>query len=181
MKRYNFILLVVILAACSPQKRLTRLLDNHPYLVSKDTVFKPGPVVYRDTTVFREVPGDTAYIESTIVEYEPWDDDGWWEDPIAPPLNVPPVWVSTELATAKAWVERNVLKALLIQKDSVFRFKLDSAIRMNQDTITVERLIKYQIPMDPPTFKFYRAGFWILGVLIILALIIAAYFAFRKR
>ena len=54
MKNYILILLVaLILGACSPQKRLHRLLALHPYLVQNDTIH------IIDTTIIPEVRIDT--------------------------------------------------------------------------------------------------------------------------
>jgi len=44
MKTLLFILALALLASCSPQKRLARLVKNNPELVSTDTVFKQVPV-----------------------------------------------------------------------------------------------------------------------------------------
>jgi len=56
---------MAVLAACSPQKRLARLVDKHPELVTSDTVYQPIPViraeVVRDTVV--EWATDTVTIE----------------------------------------------------------------------------------------------------------------------
>lgn len=56
MKRLYF-LLFLILCSCSPQLRLNRLLNKHPYLASKDTL------VHRDTiyTFSNRVSVDTIH------------------------------------------------------------------------------------------------------------------------
>lgn len=55
MKHFTLIMLALCLAACSPQKRLNRLLRNHPELIQTDTVF---------TTV--TIPPDTITVTETI-------------------------------------------------------------------------------------------------------------------
>ena len=61
----NFRLFAVILAlaclitACSPTKRLSRLLKKHPYLVNTDTIFR------KDTVITKEVLSDTVFYFNT--------------------------------------------------------------------------------------------------------------------
>lgn len=60
MKKINKIIIVSILAilldfACTPQKRINRILNRHPEL-KKDTV-----ITYHDTTVLKAFTFDTVY------------------------------------------------------------------------------------------------------------------------
>jgi len=65
LKQTLLLSLLALMAACSPQKRLARLVDKHPELVTSDTVYQPIPViraeVVRDTVV--EWATDTVTIE----------------------------------------------------------------------------------------------------------------------
>lgn len=51
MKKIIYILFLLLVVSCSPQKRLNRLIDKHPELVQKDTIN------FKDTII---VPGPTA-------------------------------------------------------------------------------------------------------------------------
>jgi hypothetical protein len=51
-----FILSVILLCGCSPEKRLARLVSKHPELISKDTIYKT------DTTFI------TGYEHDTIIK-----------------------------------------------------------------------------------------------------------------
>jgi len=67
LKRINSILLILLLIACSPQKRLNRLIDKHPELLQQDTL----NLVIHDTVVIESVSHDTTtqliYHDSTII------------------------------------------------------------------------------------------------------------------
>lgn len=66
-----FVLLVALLAACSPQKRLARLVNNHPELIQSqevrfDTVFITQPVQFDTVIDLRKV-----FVFDTIREKVP--------------------------------------------------------------------------------------------------------------
>jgi hypothetical protein len=49
------LLATLLLCSCSPEKRLARLLRQHPELVKKDTIWR------RDTTISKEVSKDSSF------------------------------------------------------------------------------------------------------------------------
>ena len=55
-------LVAIIVVGCSPQKRLSRLLTNHPELITKDTI------LVIDTIVFDRLVHDTSFLEKYL-----WD------------------------------------------------------------------------------------------------------------
>lgn len=55
MKRILFLLILVNIFSCSPEKRLGRLVKNHPELISRDTIFRV------DTTIVNGVQHDTIF------------------------------------------------------------------------------------------------------------------------
>lgn len=74
MKKIAAIFVLVILAACSPQARLDRLVKRNPELIHQDTftrlVSVPVPEVRADTC-FIDRPGDTVTLENgrLVVDY----------------------------------------------------------------------------------------------------------------
>lgn len=66
MRTLILISFLACLASCSPEKRLAKLVNRHPELVTSDTVYQPIPViraeVVRDTVV--EFTTDTVTIEN---------------------------------------------------------------------------------------------------------------------
>jgi len=157
-----FFVVILILVGCSPQKRLARLLERHP--LSTDTVvIVKDTTIWRDTTVFRLIPGDTIY-KDTVIAYE---------------IDIPYTELITRstLAEATAWIFNNSLGLELIQYDSLFEFKLDSAIRVDKDSVYVE--IVREIPVEIKPNLFWKHGFLVLAGLILIGLILL--FLLKRR
>jgi len=66
----RYLLILLLIASCTPQKRLARILSNHPYLieqrdsiVSYDTLFRP---IFKHDTIFMPIKGqrDTFVIRT---------------------------------------------------------------------------------------------------------------------
>jgi hypothetical protein len=163
MRNFCILVLAVILAGCSPQKRLARLLERYPIRPTVDTFYKVGPTIYRDTVVFRYVPGETV-TQSIYIDV---------------PVDIPDTFMEVEssMATALAWLQSNELGLELHQKDSVFEFKLDSALQVNKDTVEVIRDMPY--PVIEKAKPFYKIGFYILGGIVVLMLFFL--FLFRGK
>jgi len=163
MKKIILLLLAVSLVGCSPQKRLARLLERYPIQPIVDTFYKVGPIIYRDTVVFRYIPGETV-TQSVYIDV---------------PVDIPDTFMEVEssMATALAWLQSNELGLELHQKDSVFQFKLDSAIRVNRDTIIITNDIPY--PVIEKAKPFYKNGFFIVAAIMLLMLLFL--FLFRGK
>ena len=163
MKHIILFLSIAILASCSPQRRLARLLERYPLPEIHDTTYLPGEIIYRDTTVYRYLAGDTVTVELPIYVRRDLPDTA--------------IHAYTELAEATARLKRNKLRLELIQYDSLFQWKLDSAIRLQTpDTIRIvhETTVPEYIKPNP----FWKTGFFILAVLIVVALVL--YFVTRR-
>jgi len=165
MRKFILFLTIVILASCSPQRRLARLLERYPLPEKVDTLYLPGEKVYKDTTIYRDIPGETVEV-AVLVDV---------------PINIPDtsLFAVTDLAEATAYLRDNVLGLELKQLDRIYEFKLDSAIRENtpdtvyiisEKVVTVEKLV---------TKPFYKNGFFILVSLILVGMILSL--LFRKR
>ena len=156
-------LAVVILVSCSPQKRLARLLDRHPLPEIHDTVYW-DTTIYRDTIVFKPIPGDTVWNDIYI--------------PIEIDLPNTSLKTRTTLAEASAGLLDNTLWLELVQYDTIFLFKLDSAIQERSDTVRVytEKTVTKYVKEKPA--PFWRNGFLVLAGLILLSLVL--FFLLRK-
>ena len=150
-----------ILAGCSPQKRIARLLERFP-LDSSIVIEYRDTTIYKDTTIFERIPGDTVW-RDTILSVE---------------VDLPYMELKTRssLAEARAWILDNRLGLELIQYDTVFVFKLDSALSQNIDTMFVVNNIPY--PVIEKIGKFWMHGFLVLAGLILLGLIL--FFLLRR-
>lgn len=164
MKRIFLLLTIVAMASCSPQRRLARLLDKYPQPERIDTVYIPGETIYKDTTIYRTLPGETDTVEVYVDV----------------PIDLPDtsILAETELALAQAFLENNILRLELQQKEAKLRLKLDNAIRESRDTlkITEEKVVTVTEYKEKP---FYKNGFFILSGLIVVALLF--YFLLRRE
>lgn len=157
----------LILFGCATEKRCAQKYPVEPetIIIVKDTT------IYKDTTLFVKIEGDTVYVE------KPWVDTTIWIDERPKPIDIAPISAYVPLAYSKAWVEANILKMRLIQRDSILKFKIDSAIRMHSDTTIVEITVPEKIFIKEKTF--WKHGFLVLaGLIIVLALL---YFIFKRK
>jgi hypothetical protein len=153
MNKIVVVFMIVILAGCSPQKRLARLLDRYP--LSQDTVIEyRDTTIWRDTTITRLIPGDTVF-RDTLIPFE---------------VDLPDTELKTTstFAEASAGIRSNVLWLELIQYDTVFVFKLDSALRQDIDTVFVE--VVKEVPTLVKQSSFWKHGFLVLAGLILIGL-----------
>ena len=146
--RIVFIALVLLMSSgCVTQKRC---LNKFPPVVTTITDTIPGETVYKDTTIYVSVPGDTIITDTTIII----SDSGR--------IQFAEVFAETELAYAHSWIQVDRLRLELIQKDSLYQFKLDSAIRENTDTIKIVQKEVVEVPKIPKSHPFFKFGFFIL-------------------
>lgn len=158
MKRILLILSIVILAGCSPTKRLARLLERYPMEPTVDTVYR-DTTIYRDTVVTKYLPGESV-VNNVYVEVP-----GTLPDTV--------IWAETSLAYAAAHLESNHLGLELIQYDSVFKWKLDSALVQNIDTVIITRDVPYPIIEKAKGVKtFWRSAAIVLGVIVLIGMIL---------
>ena len=148
----RYLILLILLTGCVTQKRC---LEKFPPVVGSDTVVTEH-TVYRDTIIYRHLPGDTVFVDVPV-----YIDNGQ-------PMTVEPARAETELAMAQSWVERGRLMLELQQKDSILQFKLDSAFRSNKQVEYITKTETHQLPPKP----FLKWWFSISLVFIVLILVI---------
>lgn len=74
----RYIIIVLLLASCSPIKRFTRLIEKYPYLITadtvviKDTITLYVPEVHTDTVVTIKELTDTVNITKDRVTVKAW-------------------------------------------------------------------------------------------------------------
>jgi len=121
--KWAAISLLIILAGCSPANRLNRIYTKHPELrpvseITIDTVYY-GTIIYRDTTIYINLPADTVYAEAEII-YLP-----------GKPVTIQPsvLTAETDYSKAQAWIQRTRLRLQLTDKDTTLLIQLDSAVK----------------------------------------------------
>lgn len=108
--KYLIIILLLIVTSCSP-----KIIKE---VVTKDSIIYRESISYRDTTIFKYLPGDTVF-KNTIV----------YVDKVTGLVNSKKLFAFTSLAEASAWVYNSKLFLNLIQKDTTIEIRLDSAIK----------------------------------------------------
>lgn len=74
----RYLLIILLLASCSPTKRFTRLIEKYPYLITtdtvviKDTITLYVPEVHTDTVVTLKELIDTITISKDRVTVKTW-------------------------------------------------------------------------------------------------------------
>lgn len=73
-----FILSVILLCGCSPQKRLNRLISKHPELINRDTIYRNDTTIINGTiidTVFKSgITKDTIIIKENNLTIKYFND-----------------------------------------------------------------------------------------------------------
>ena len=74
----RYLLIILLLASCSPTKRFTRLIEKYPYLLTQDTITVRDtitlyiPEVHTDTVVTLKELIDTVTISKDRVTVKTW-------------------------------------------------------------------------------------------------------------
>lgn len=132
MKYLIIILLGLLITSCSP-----KIIKE---VVTKDSIIYKEKISYRDTTIFRYLPGDTVYKETIV-----------YVDKATGLINSKKLFAFTSLAEASAWVYNSKLFLNLIQKDTTIEIRLDSAIKeasywkekyQNSNTVVTKEVTK---------------------------------------
>lgn len=159
MKHLIFVLFAAVMfSGCVTQRRC--LVKFPPDTITK--IETTHSIEYRDTTIFRTIPGDSVFVFDTI------------RLPISgTPLTIPPLTARLSLAHSTAWVDNNRLNLGLWIDSTTLQFKLDSAKATVTDTVRIHTTDIIQVPAPIP--KRYTIAIWALAggvvVLLLLALV----------
>lgn len=155
--RYLFIILIVFITGCTSQKRCMKKFPP------KDPIINTV-VAYRDTTIYKTIPGEVVkeYVELQV------------EIPIPDTM----ITAKTQYAVAQAGLTSNELWLDLIQKETKVIFKLDSVLVYQTDTVTIDRPILVEVPIQTKWQTFVGIGFW---VFVGLFMAIVALLIYKKK
>ncbi len=105
-----------VLTGCITQRRCYNRFPPKSDTIKINTI--RDSIIYRDTTVYIEIPGE-FHVDSIMIPCPP-----------PPPSYVPRrVYAETSLAHASAWWSYPVIKLELIQKDTTILHRLDNALK----------------------------------------------------
>ncbi len=164
MRKISIILLgLLVLCGCATQKSATRYITRNPEILN-DFIDTTRRVEYRDSIIYRDslvpfpIPGDTVY-DDTIINVTG--------------LLSGAVRVDTKLASARAWIKGGKLHIELIQHKQILQILLDSAIVENVRTeIIYDTQWLPSEPYIPKMFNFYKYGYFINQVLVLLMIVL---------
>ena len=157
------ILLLIVLAGCSPQRKFQRLTDRYPSLLPKPettivTTIKTE-IEYRDTTINYTLPTktvyDTTYIEVTK-EGKMWSDSAY---------------VESNYAQSWAWVKSRQLFLTIADKDTTLALKLENAVKESNHW---KNMYEKQIQIIPERYipKWIKILAWIGGIVVLSGMVI---------
>ena len=162
MKTIILFLICFFLASCVTQKKCTRKFPPVTEIIIKDSIREV--TIYRDTTIYINLPADTVYKKDTIIIKNGY-------------FYIAPMYAETNLATAKAWISHNKLSLMLADKDTTLEVRLENALKTSQiwefkyknEKQTVQ--VKY-VP------KFWKVTGWIgiISVILIIMYIVTRFY-----
>ncbi len=130
MKKLILILLISIgMYSCMTEQKCAK--QYPPKVIIKDSIINITTTVYKDSIIYYLIPGDTVYSTKDSLIYVTVDKETGL-------INSDTSSLTSTFATAYAWVLNSRLEQMIITNDSIYRFKLDSAVR-----ITTDRLERY--------------------------------------
>ena len=158
--KYLLLMLIISIGftSCITEQKCDRRYP--PKIIVKDSIVYNYNTLYKDTTITLYLPGDTVYQDSIVYVIK---------DKLTGLINSDSVIVSTEFATAIAWVEGSILKQVLIQHDIIVNQRIDSAVR-----VTTERIEKYhsEVILEPVYLVHWydKIARWLAIIVILVAL-----------
>lgn len=143
-KEHFLLILLLINASCA-----TRRFPGESVREVRSTV-----TVYRDTTIYIRLPGDTVFLASGVGEGD----------------------VSrliTGLAVSEAWVEEGMLKHRLLQKDTLVSGIVKNAVRSTSSRVTEQR-VEQQAPGKEkhPFWKAFSDNFKVIMAVILILTVV---------
>ena len=143
---------IVLLSSCVTQRKCMDKFPPPP----NDTITNTKIVeTIRDTTIIVEIPADTVY-KMEPIKIGP---DGI--------VNHPKIRLDTKHAWAEAWVENNVLKMKLYQKESEIEATIQGAIREYVENNTTTIVEYVYVPVE---FTWWETLYLTIGKITFIVL-----------
>jgi hypothetical protein len=161
----GLVFVALLMSGCVTQKRCEQKFPQQ--IITIDSVITKTETIYRDTTIFIELPGDTIRdtVEVTVKEG------------IA---NSRPSIHETDLAWSMAQVVNGFLRHELIQKDSTLARVIENAIRESATT-TEKNKIQTRIVEKNYITGWQWFQIWLGRMLMALAAMFVGYVIIRSR
>ena len=161
------IVMSILMIGCVTQKRCNELYAPQAILQTK--YIEKEKIVYRDTVIYREIPGKEVRVEIPVEVKTPYG------VPIKTPVFIDTMMIQNDYAMAFAWVNNSVMGMQLNTKPQKFQFDLKNQYlysyleKGNQET-KVE--IREVVPL------IYKIS---LGILILQLIFLVLYLLWKNR
>ncbi len=147
-----FLIGLVLLPSCNMKKYCA---DRWPAMShTRDSISYVETVIYRDTTIYFTIPGDTMYKEVYV--------DTTTQKAFST--------LHTNLAMSIADYSAGVLRHTLIQKDSTFQALLQAAIKTHSTHTNThtELKIPYEVNKVSKWQMFQMTAAWLLAIMVLI-------------
>lgn len=164
-KLIGLVFVALLMSGCVTQKRCEQKFPQQ--IITIDSVITKTETIYRDTTIFIELPGDT--IRDTITV-----------EVVNGIANSRPSIHETDLAWSKAQVVNGFLQHELIQKDSTLARVIEKAIRESATTTDKTKVVTKIVEKNYITgWQWFQI--WLGRLLMALAAMFVGYVIIRSR
>ncbi len=137
-----YLIIIFLFNSCASRK-----FNNHEVQQTINTI-----TLYKDTTIFIPLPGDTVYLE-------------------APAIPGSKSKLETNLATSEAWIEGDVLKHRLVQKDTVIDRTIRNAVKttvLEKEKIVTQRQKSWPERLQVSNVKLVL---WVVVILLVIIVV----------
>lgn len=171
MKNFILILLIVVSSSCVTQKKCTnKFPPTESFRI--ETVTKDS-VVYRDTTIYVNVPGKEVIIEKPVEVKSPTTGK-----PIETLVDIDTMSINNYYYTALAWVNNSIMGMQLTPKIEMFELQTKyMQLYKIKDTKSEKEIVR-EVKVVP---RLYKIAFIIVVLEIIIVLMYLCIRAFFKR
>jgi len=155
------LLAVLLLSGCVTQKKCDRKFPAQTMVIRKDSIIRTTNTVFRDTTIYIYIKGETKYSTDTV----------WLKNGLAYSNKDH---LTTSFAESWAWVGNGRLYHKLIQKDTLIGQEVKDAIRLTWESaekyysrsevqVKTERYIPKWV-WWLLGFSILAAGYWVFKI-----------------
>ncbi len=149
-----FIVIFMVISGCTTENKCNRKFPPQTMVITKDSIIRTTQTVYRDTTIFVYIKGETKYSTDTV----------WLKNGIAYSNKDH---LTTSFAESWAWVENGRLYHKLIQKDTLIGQEVKDAVRLTWER--AEKFYSKNETQVKETRYIPKWVWWVLGFSILAA------------
>lgn len=162
MRKLLPIILILLISGCVTQRKCDRKYPAQSSVTVKDSIIRTTNTVYRDTTVYVYIKGETKYSTDTV----------YIKNGLAYSKKNH---LMTSFADSWAWVENGRLYHELIQKDTLIGQKVKDAVRL-----TWERAERFYTKKEVQVKDVRVVPWWIWAGLVV-SFLLGAFISYKFK